>query len=218
MLTAAQRLLLQLLAALVAVASWLIDRARLHRSQLRAVARRTEFLAAQLVQTNSLLSSYAARIVLLESSVTVLEATSPPVSFPWSFVDSPPLLGEGFYVSGAWQAMRAVANAVSGGTAADADGVFDGVANSLMIDSGSECWMRLEPNLTGLNAPAPGKLIYTSWTTAGLFTTIEPTGGSGNFNAVRGKMISAASAYDPLAPTGSPVRSIFRPTVQVGPV
>ncbi len=86
-----------------------------------------------------------------------------------------------------------------------------------MVDSGVECSMRVEPGLTGPDAPAPGKLLYTSWTTAGLFTTVEPAGGSGNFSAVRGKIVDA-TAYNPLTGTGSPVKAIFRPTVEVGPV
>ncbi len=137
----------------------------------------------------------------------------------WTFIGSPPLLGEGWYVSATQTVSRAVADATSGAVAADADGVSTSVSGRLITESGTECDMRLEPGLTGMNAPAPGRLLYTSWTTAmaGLFTTVQPPFESGNFQALRGKCVDV-TMYDPTDMTGSPVLAIFRPLYDYGPV
>lgn len=135
----------------------------------------------------------------------------------WTFTGAAPLLGEGWYVSNAQTVTRAFAGALGSSATADADGVYDGVTGQLVTESGTECSMRLEPGLVGGDAPAPGSLLYTSWTTAGLFTTVPPTFGSGNYHSLRGKCVDVSS-YNPAAPTGSAVRAIFRPVFDFGPV
>lgn len=153
----------------------------------------------------SALDQAIARIVALESAT--------PSGPTWTFTAPAPLLGEGWYVSGSNTLSRALASAAAGPAAADADGVYDGTPNHLGSTSGAVYHMRLEPG----SSPVPGQLVYTSYTTAGLFTLVEPAGGSGNYNAVRGK-VEDVTGYDPLDPTGSPVLAVWRPTVQVGPV
>lgn len=156
-------------------------------------------------KVGSALDQAIARIVALESSI--------PSGQTWTFTAPAPLLGEGWYVSGSNTLSRALASAAAGPAAADADGVYDGTPNHLGSTSGAVYHMRLEPG----SSPVPGQLVYTSYTTAGLFTLVEPAGGSGNYNAVRGK-VEDVTGYDPLDPTGSPVLAVWRPTVQVGPV
>ena len=145
-------------------------------------------------------------------------AARPHAPLPvWYFASAPPLSGEGWYVTGTQTVSRALASAAAGDIAADATGVSTGNAGELVTTYGAECNMRLEPGLTGADAPVPGSILYTSWTTAGLFTTIPPPALSGDFQAYRGKCVDA-SAYDPSSPSGSVVRALFLPLYVFGPV
>lgn len=151
-----------------------------------------------------------------EARIAALEVSSPP-SPGYTFVGPAPLLGEGYYLSGDQEVTRSLASGAAGEAAANTVGVYNGAPGKLVTDDGVEVPMRLEPGLTGGDAPQAGKPIYTSWTTAGLFTTKEPAALSGHYAVVRGECADA-SAYDDLDLTGSPVQALLKKPPIYGPV